>query len=896
MLIRTKIKWPRLSREVISRTTLIERLNDGLDRGLALIVAPAGFGKTTLLTEWVSQAPCRVAWLSLDESDNDVVTLLDYFIAAIRQLFPDACPDTLAMIRSAFVPKPEALVPVLINEIDDLPERFALVVDDYHALTDPAIHQLFDLLLRHPPLQLHLMLATRSDPPLALPRLRANRELNELRPADLRFTRQEAKAFLTQTMGLEPGVSLPDDLLNQFEGWVAGLQLAALSFNPSDSTPARTEDLIMPVRNRHVMAYFFEQVWQRQMPHVQMILMKTSILDRMSPALAQAILTEDNVASPPVDLAALESAGLFLNALDETGEWFRCHTLFREMLFDMLRKMCSSDEIAALHHRASRWFYQNHLINEALRHAAASGAAELAHQIVADHFVDRLNHDDWRALQGWLKLLPAPWIENHPWLLLSEAFLAHFQFRWTAIPPLLNEAERHLQTEHSGVHTQDHGVLLAYIQALWSQYWIERNDPLRAKEAAQAALDNLPDAYTYPRGLAVIYLIQALHSLGELEMAERILNEALATEAPSKTGHFTVRLLTAAVALYLSEGNLGALTQASEWLRQKATESDLPVGLAWAHMALGVAAYEANDLDRASEHFTANAALYYTGHARAGHEYLVGLALIERARGRNDMAQRALANLRTHQRDLIDPLFAAEADSLQARIALSEGDLETARHSMGRARLDLSLLWYIWLEVPAITHIRVDIAEGSPSHLEQAQHELVALLELAGRLHKPRRMVELLSLNALLLDRMNERGEALKALRAALELGRPRGLVRAVADVGPQLLPLLRTVAHEAPSEYIDRIMIALQPASDSPISGERLELTPVPPLGLLTHREQDVLDLLGQRYSDREIASALVISPLTVRSYIENLSEKLGVRGRRKLVARARELGLLLQ
>ena len=231
---------------------------------------------------------------------------------------------------------------------------------------------------------------------------------------------------------------------------------------------------------------------------------------------------------------------------------------------------------------------------------------------------------------------------------------------------------------------------------------------------------------------------------------------------------------------------------------------------------------------------------------------------------------------------------------MQARLALGEGDLETARHFIGRARPDLSLLWYMWLEVPAITRIRVDLAEGFPSNLEQAQQELVALMELAGRLHKPRRMVELLTLNALLLERLNERGEALTALSAALQLGRPRGLVRAVADAGPQLLPLLMAIASQAPSEYLDRILSAIRPAADSPLSSQRLDRTPAAPLVSLTHREQDVLDLLGQRYSDREIAAALVISPLTVRSHIENLSEKLGVRGRRTLVVRAREMGLL--
>ena len=398
-----------------------------------------GFGKTMLVAEWVSQAPQRVAWLSLDESDNDVVTLVGYLIASIRQLFPEACPDTLALIHAALVPKPEALVSVLTNEIDDLPDRFVLVLDDYHLITEPALHQLFDQLLQHLPLQLHLLLTSRSDPPLALPRLRANRALNELRSADLRFSPQETEIFLAQTVGVEHSAPLADVLLKYTEGWVAGLQLAALSLRAAPDALALAENL-RRARNRHITAYFFEQVWQRQTLHVQAILMKTSILDRLSSALAQAVLTDDKTLSPLVDLVALERAGLFFNAVDETGEWFSCHALFREMLFDMLHKACAPDEIATLHLRASRWFHQNGLVDEALRHAVAAGAAELAAQIVADNIVDRLNHEDWHALERWLRLLPAEWIENQPWLLVAEAYVASFQFQYNAIPPFAQKS------------------------------------------------------------------------------------------------------------------------------------------------------------------------------------------------------------------------------------------------------------------------------------------------------------------------------------------------------------------------------------------------------------------------------------------------------------------------
>jgi LuxR family maltose regulon positive regulatory protein len=891
-LARTKLNRPRLSRDIIQRPALVQRLNEGLDRNLTLVIAHAGFGKTMLVAEWVSQASQRVAWLSLDEDDNNVVILVGYLIAAIRKLFPGACPDTEALIHAALVPSPETLVPVLSNEIDDLPDRFVLVLDDYHLITEPALHQLFDQLLQHLPLQLHLLLTTRSDPPLAVHRLRANRALNELRSADLRFSAQETAAFLAQTVGVERGARLTDILMKHTEGWVAGLQLAALSLRAAPDALALAEDLLQ-AHNRHIADYFFEQVWQRQTPRVQTILMKTSILDRLSSALAQAVLSEDTNQFPSVDLAVLERAGLFLNALDETGEWFRCHALFREMLFDTLHKMCTPDEIEALHFRASRWFHQNGLIDEALRHAVAAGVAEFAAQIVADHIADRLNREDWHALERWLRLLPTQWVETQPWLLVAEAYVSHFQFQWHAIPPLLKKAE---QSYRGSIDNPLDGALLkGYVQTLWSQHWNALNEAGLAQEAAQQAIDNLPQEHTYARGVAVLCLILALHSLGDLTTAERILHDALAAEASPSAGHFFVRLLVALAALYLAEGNIVMLTQAAERLRQKAAEANLSIGLAWAYMMLGMAAYEANNLNRAAEHFAANAVLHYAGHSRAGHESLVGLALIEQARGHHDAARRAVADLLDYLHDQIDPLQIAESDSLQARQALVEGDLDTARRWSGSARLDLTLFWYVWLEVPAITHLRVGVAVGrSRSDLERTRQELDALLELATRLHKPRRRVELLSLKALLLERLNERNEALKTLEAALALGEPNGLVRSLANAGPQLEPLLKAIAQRTPSQYLDRILAALQPMADSIVSGSGVAPTLANPIVSLTHREQDVLILLGRRYTDREIAAALVISPLTVRSHIENLAEKLGVRGRRRVVARAREMKLL--
>jgi LuxR family maltose regulon positive regulatory protein len=709
---------------------------------------------------------------------------------------------------------------------------------------------------------------------LALARLRANRMLSELRVVDLRFSKQEAEVFLTQTVGVDTSTRIAAPLWERVEGWIAGLQLASLPIRAAPNAIELAQQLIRG-HNRYIMDYLFEQVLQRQSPPMQQFLMKTSILDRLSPALAQAVMAEDALPSSPIDLAALERAGLFLTALDETGEWFQCHALFRELLYRTLQHTHAPEEIAELHRRASLWFRQNGLVEEALRHALPGGGEDLAAQIVAEQVAVQLNRFDWHPLERWLAQLPASVVETHPWLLAAEAYVLHFRSQWGAMLPVVKRAEQRLNAPDRTLDSSERAVLRGYLDTLWSVHWISLDEAELAKEASQKAIHNLPPTHSGVREVTLFPLCCALHSLGDYATAERILDEMLAQEPLLRSDRpAAVGPLFALVGVHMAEGYVFKLEQAAWALRQISVEANVPLMQVWAHLALGEAAYESNDLSRAAEHFAAGAALRSAGAARAVQECLIGATLVEQARGHGDAAKRAVANLLDYHRELANPVLTAEGDSLQARLALMDGDLDAARRWSDSARLDLAWWWPLWMEIPAITHIRVGLADRSRANLEGTRQELDALLELATRLHKPRRMVELLTLKALLLDRSGERKEALQALVAALALGEPRGLVRAIADAGPPLEPLLKEVARRASSHYLDRILAALHPTTASAASLQSGPRPTAKPIALLTNREQDVLMLLGRRYTDREIAEALVISPLTVRSHIENLSE----------------------
>ncbi len=490
-LLRSKLYRPRLTPAVVSRAALVRRIDGGLDGDLTLIIAPVGYGKTTLVAAWADQAALPVAWLSLGEGDNDLVGFLTYLIAAIQTLYPNACPEMRGLLPEVQSPQPAQLAALLINEIDDLPDRFVLVLDDYHTIHSLAIHQLLESLLIHPPLQMHLLISSRSDPPLAVARMRANGRLNELRIGDLRFSIEEAERFLSLTDVAEQLPQVADVIVRRAEGWVAGLQLAALSLRALPDPTAMLQCLTSGA-DRYVMDYLFEQVFSQQAPEVQQILLRTSILQRLSPALAQALAVDGGPPSAQVSLAELERLGIFVNALDSSGEWYGYHALFRELLQHHLRLRYTKEEIADLHRRASIWFRQRDLIDEALHHALAAGDIDLAAQTLIDHFGSRLDREDWPAVERWLNLLPAAAFQSHPWLQVARAILAQVQSNYDAVVPLIAEAEARLAHTHSTAISGGEAVLQGYLDLLWGTHWLFAAQPQRAITKVQQALECLP--------------------------------------------------------------------------------------------------------------------------------------------------------------------------------------------------------------------------------------------------------------------------------------------------------------------------------------------------------------------------------------------------------------------
>jgi LuxR family maltose regulon positive regulatory protein len=442
-LIQTKLHRPQIHGAHLQRQQLIDHLDQRCKRPLTLISAPAGYGKTTLASYWLEKSDSPYAWVSLDEADNDLRLFLSYFLAAIQTIFPDFGRQILAMVNASTLAPVTALAGSLINEINQIEQSFVLAWDDFHLIKDESVLELLNQLLRHPPPSMHLVLIGRRDPFLPFSRLRANRLMTEIRTQDLRFSQTEIEELLTQMLGTTVDPSTAARLSERTEGWVTGLLLAVFAIrNQGRLDPALLEP---QVDAQYVMEYLFTEVFSRQPSVITSYLMSSAILDRFCGPLCEA------VRAPAGDSPTLENGGwefiawlkeqnLFLIPLDNEKRWFRFHHLFQKLLRNQLERHFSRDDINALHDRASTWFAENGLIEEALKHALAGENSKAAAQLVAKHGFDLLNDMDWPRLQRWLKMLPDEMVEQESELLILASWLHVIYSRFAVMESCLNKA------------------------------------------------------------------------------------------------------------------------------------------------------------------------------------------------------------------------------------------------------------------------------------------------------------------------------------------------------------------------------------------------------------------------------------------------------------------------
>jgi len=885
-LLQTKLYQPPVTEDFVPRTGLFRYLDRVQLRPLTLLSAPAGYGKTTLLSAWLQNVDLPNAWFSLDENDNELVIFLTYFVAAIQKLFPNIGKQTLSIARSPTLPPVPVVVNHLASELDHVERDFILVLEDYHMITEPAIHALITELLHHPHQHMHLVLSTRYDPPLPLTNFRARNQLVEIRAQDLRFTSGEVADFVRQVLGYPPDEETVSILEKKTEGWPAGLRLASLAlrhWGDADHKP-----VILQVETRYVMEYLLSEVLSRQPLAIQEFLIHTSLLDRLCAPLCEAVIGPDHLGlSGQAALQWLDDKSLFIESLDSEGRWCRYHQLFRQLLQRRLVDQHSPDEIAAFHNRASVWYAQNGLVEEAIDHALEGGDVKAAVKLVVKHGFALMNQEQWTRLESWLNKFPQPVADQDPKLLIMKAWT--YQTRWHLHKALEILAKLDLPAIKPLFESEEDLHLQGALDVLKAVRFNYAADFPEAIACARRALENTPREWYLVRSFAWLHLAWGLQQSGDLRQALAVLAEGQAEDFSNPSQPRT-RVGVSACFIYWAAADLPNLIQTTNHVLKIGQRSDFLESIGWAHVFAGGVCYHQNNLREAEQHFSILAQHHYAWHPNSFVQSGIGLAAIYQAQGQVEMANQAVEQAIEYALEIGNVPLVSTARAFQAELALLQGNLAGASQWAAEAEIRRPILSpYFYQE--QITLPKVLLALNTPASLKQAAEELSRLHDIATFTHSTRNLIEILALQALLYDASRDQQAAYKALTQALVLAQPSGYIRLFVDLGIRLTNLLEQL-HKVGvlPKYIEQILASF--ATQKPaLVGHSNEL-----LEPLTEREQDVLQLLAQRMSNKEIAEALVISPVTVKRHTIKIYQKLNVNTRRDAVAMAAQLGLISQ
>jgi LuxR family maltose regulon positive regulatory protein len=909
ILLQTKLHPPHLPRDLVIRTRLHGWLNHDIDRPLILVYAPAGFGKTALIGTWLERMRAgegeRVrkmpsAWLSLDENDSDFNLFLRYFIAALRTIFNDACLETLDLLQARQQPPLALINATLCNELEKLPEEFILILDDYHTIHNMEIHNLLGDLVKHWPDKLHLVLISRMSPPLPLGSFRAKGMISEIRTRDLRFTQEETISFLSQSQFALMIQQVLPLLEERFEGWPAGLHLAALSIRSTTNQESIIQALSS--ENSNITGYLLDQVLSQQVPAVHTFLLSTSILDRFCAALCEAILEgDDETWNARSCLDWIERSELFIISLDNRREWYRYHHLFQQLLQQRASAEMASEQVSDLHHRASTWFEEQGLFDEALHHALAAGDLDLVMRQMNAGLCDVLNREDRPTLERWLRLLPEEMIPQRPELLMIKAWALEYIWRVDLQAQVLQQVEELLDSQACAALPADELQLLrGQILSLRAQQAYFSNQLTQAIDLCRQVLAILPASWTFVRGGAMMYLGMAMQASGQASAAKKLLLDEYESYG-DKVDSYSLFLLLSLGFIYLNTGQLEQAKQIAQILLKGSTRSRITIMESWGEWFLGLICYQRNELETAAQHFTWIVENHYTAQIATYRDAIAGLAMIHQFKGESTEARRmveSISQVDLEQRGSED----MRTRSLRARLMLLQGDLEGAGHRVDTITdlpPDQPLLWF---EEPQMTWARVLVARGADSDLRLGLQILDVLDEIAERTHNTRYKIETLALRALALDTLRKGSEANCIVKQALDLSRPGGFIRVFVDLGKPMQKILKQLAEQGYSDTSLNRILAAYPELDKdlvnngkPAQPGRNATADIPAMAeRLTPRELEVLTLLRGPLSIKEIAHRLNISYATAKRHTINIYGKLGVNQRWNAVDKAISLKIL--
>ena len=895
-ILATKLYIPPPRAKIVLRPRLIERLNEGLERKLTLVSAPAGFGKTTLVSEWVAGCQRQVAWLSLDEGDNDPSRFIIYLIAALQTISPNIGIGVLAAIQSPQPPPVESLLTILLNDMVALTDSVILVLDDYHMIDSEPIDRALTYLLDHLPVHVHLVIATREDPSLPLPRYRVRGQLTELRAADLRFTPEEAADFLNRIMGLNLGEANIASLEARTEGWIAGLQLASLSMQGRSDGDSFIQ--AFTGSHRFVLDYLAGEVLARQPERVRNFLLQTAILERMSGSLCDAVTAQDGGKAM---LETLERGNLFVVPLDNERQWYRYHHLFSDVLKAHLIE-AQPERVSSLHQRASAWYERNGYPLDAIHHSMAARDFEYAAGLIEKAYPVLDASFRSATWLGWVRKLPNEVVRARPVLSFNFARALMDSGEFESGKSWLQEAEKRLEGSAEGMVVADEEQfrsLPVKIALARSNYDQVQGDITGAVKYAELALELSPEEGSYSHAMASVTLGMAYLSRGDLDGAQRALSDWM--NYCQKAGNIIFAIATSGylAEIIVAQGRLREAERTYLQAIQLTTMNDQVRHVAAnLYLGLGLLYHEQGDQKSAAKQLDKSGELGEQALIDWPYRWRLAQARLKEAEGDLQatldlLDEASRLYVRTSMPDF------RPIDALKVRVYLRQGRLSEALSWIHEQNLspddELSYLHefeYLTLVRVLIARYKIDRVDAD---LQTALGLLERLLLAAEEGGWNESVIEILILLSLAHQEQGNLSSALASLQRALALAGPEGYVRIFVAEGEPMRSLIEKQAskQEHPlSSYKDKLLATfMQPVAAPKSEIESRKSDVIEPL---SEREMEVLKLLRSELSGPEIAGQLIVSLNTLRTHTKNIYHKLGVTNRRAAVRRSEELDLI--
>lgn len=891
-LLQTKLYIPPIRPSLVPRPRLIEKLNAGLAGKLILVCAPAGFSKTTLLGEWVTCCPQPVAWVSLDKKDNNLAHFLLYFVSALQRINKNIGETAFTLLQAAQPLSYESLLTELINDIVAAVEPFVLVLDDFHLITESKIHNAFTFLLDNLPPPTTLVIASRANPPWPLARYRVRGEMTELRAEDLRFTFAETAVFLNDVMGLNLSAEDVAALDGRTEGWITGLQMAALAMQGQTDRAAFVK--AFTGSHRFILDYLVEEVLDRQPADVQAFLLKTAVLERLAAPLCDFVLERTD---SQMMLRQLEDVNLFLIPLDDKRRWYRYHHLFADLLYNKLQQRYP-EQMPLLHQRASAWFEAAGFSEEAVTHAFAAQDYERAARLVEKYARQMLHQSKYNLLSSWIEALSDELVRARPWLCVYQSWTRHWAGLRDGGEACLQQAEQVIPGSLSSTETR---LLTGSIATVRAHYALTNEDIPCVLAEAQKALRLLPKDDHFTRSTAAVALGGAYWGIGDSVGAEETYAQCA---SDALQGGYPYRASSVLCYMGMQQVKQARLRQAQITYREALALATGPGGRYFPNagyplVKLGELACEWNDLAEARRLVDEGVKLcLQLGHVDLVAEAFVALARVQLAQKELDGVQDTLQQAdRLLQKSKVDPWSYCWLDDCRLRLWLATDRLPDIGHWIETSGLGMDDALNYHHDLEHINLARALVAVGRQQSSEIVLRDAIGLLarllaaaETAVWHHEA---IKILILQALAFQAVGDGGEAAAALSRALTLAEPGGYVRTFLDEGAALAELLRdTAVRRITPTYVDRLLVAFAAEESTSHQHSRTAVSPL--IEPLSQREMEVLQLLAAGLSNKGIAQELVIAIGTVKKHLKNIYEKLNVHSRTEAVARARALNII--